>query len=53
MSNKYIRSSIGVISIVDKMRENRLKWFGHILRREKTETVRLVKKKVWKKTEED
>ena len=41
--NKYIRGSIGVASIVDKMRENRLRWLGHVLRREETEAVRLVK----------
>ena len=41
--NEYIRGSIGVASIVDKMRENRLRWFGHVLRREETEAVRLVR----------
>ena len=41
--NEYIRGSIGVASIVDKMRENRLRWLGHVLRREETEAVRLVK----------
>ena len=34
--NEYIRGSIGVASIVDKMRENRLRWLGHVLRREET-----------------
>ena len=41
--NEYIRGSIGVASIVDKMRENRLRWLGHVLRREETEAVRLVR----------
>jgi len=43
IKNEYIRSSIGVASIVDEMRENRLKWLGRILRSEETVTVRLVK----------
>jgi len=33
MRNEYIRDSIEVTSIVDKMREDRLKWLLHILRR--------------------
>jgi hypothetical protein len=36
-------NSIGVASIVDNMREKRLKWLKHVLRREKSEVVRLVK----------
>ena len=40
--NEYIRGSIGVSSIVEKMRENRLRWFGHVRRREETEAVRVV-----------
>lgn len=31
-----------MISIVDKMREDRPKWFGYIMRREKLETIRTV-----------
>eukprot|EP00102_Acyrthosiphon_pisum_P026090 XP_016663300.1 PREDICTED: uncharacterized protein LOC107884852 [Acyrthosiphon pisum] len=42
--NEYIRDSIGVASIVDKMRENRLRWLGHVLRREKTEAISVAKK---------
>jgi len=30
--------------IIDKMREYRLRWFGHIMRRENSETVRTVMK---------
>jgi len=44
--NEYIRGSIGVAkmaSIVDEMRENRLRWLGHIIRREKTEAVSVTK----------
>jgi hypothetical protein len=38
--NEYLRGSIGMVSIVEKMRENRLKWFWHVMRREKTNAVR-------------
>jgi len=31
--NEYIRESVGIASIMDKMRENKLKWFGHEERR--------------------
>ena len=30
ISNKHIRELVGVASIEHKMRENRLRWFGHI-----------------------
>ena len=36
ISNEYIRGSVGVASIVEKMREIRLRWLGHVLRREET-----------------
>ena len=29
ISNKHIRELVGVTPIEDKMRENRLRWFGH------------------------
>lgn len=41
--SEYVKGSIGMASIVDKMQENRLRWLGHVLRREKTEEVRFVK----------
>lgn len=31
-------------SIVDKMGENRLKWFRYVIKKEKLETVRMVMK---------
>jgi len=37
--NEYIRGSIGVASIVEKLCENMLRWLRHVLRREKTEAV--------------
>jgi len=38
--DKYVRGNIGVTSIVDKMRENRLRGFKYVMRREKTKAVR-------------
>jgi len=32
--NEYIRGGVGVASIMDKMRGNRLRWFGLVMRRE-------------------
>jgi len=37
--NEYIRGNVGVVPT-----ENILRWLGHVLRREQTEAVRLVKK---------
>ncbi|EYC14091.1 hypothetical protein Y032_0042g713 [Ancylostoma ceylanicum] len=34
VSNKMVRSTFGVTPMIDKMREARLRWFGHVLRRE-------------------
>ncbi|KAG5610037.1 hypothetical protein H5410_021318 [Solanum commersonii] len=31
--NEDIRDKVGVASMVDKMREERLRWFGHVKRR--------------------
>jgi len=32
MKNEYVRNSKGEASIMDKMRENRLKWFSYVMR---------------------
>ncbi|KAK6729209.1 hypothetical protein RB195_006324 [Necator americanus] len=34
VSNDTVRSIFGVVSITEKMKEARLRWFGHVLRRE-------------------
>jgi hypothetical protein len=31
--NEYLKGSIGVRSIINKMRENILEWFGYVMRR--------------------
>ena len=42
--NEYVRGSIGVDSIVDKMAQSRLRWFGHVSRKADVDVV----KKVWR-----
>jgi hypothetical protein len=37
-----VSGSIGVVSIVDKMKENRLRWLGHVMIRKETNAVRVV-----------
>ena len=41
--NEYVRGSVGVDSIVDKIAQSRLRWFGHVSRKEEDDVV----KKVW------
>lgn len=31
--NEHVRGSIGVTLIVNKVRENRLRWFGNVMKR--------------------
>ena len=38
--NEIIRTKVGVTCIENKMRENRLRWFGHIKRRASDAPVR-------------
>ena len=42
MRNEDIRTKIGIASIEEKMRENRLRWFGHVRRRPTDAPVRRV-----------
>ena len=42
VSNEDIRTKIGVTSIQEKMRENRLRWFGHVRRKPSDALVRRV-----------
>ena len=45
--NDHIRERVGVASISEKIVENRLRWFGHVQRRELDEPVRIVDQMVW------
>ena len=40
--NECIRNKVGVVTIEDKLREWRLRWFGHIMRRPRETPVRKV-----------
>ena len=40
VKNEDIRTKIGVASIEEKMRENRLRWFDHVRRRPTDAPVR-------------
>ena len=42
MRNEDIRTKIGVASIEEKMRKNRLRWFGHVRRRPTDAPIRRV-----------
>ena len=44
--NDHIRERVGVAPISEKMREYRLRWYGHIQRRELDELVRIVEQMV-------
>ncbi|XP_063382204.1 uncharacterized protein LOC134668693 [Cydia fagiglandana] len=39
--NEYIRGSFGVAPIIDKAKEKRLRWYGHVQRREEDHPVKL------------
>ncbi|KAF3671555.1 hypothetical protein FXO37_07974 [Capsicum annuum] len=38
--NETIREKVGVASVEDKMREGRLRWFGHVMKRDTDAPVR-------------
>lgn len=42
LRNEVIREKVGVASIEEKMRENRLRWFGHVKRRSGDAPVRRI-----------
>ena len=42
--NEYIRTKKDVASIEEKMRENRLRWFGHVRRKPTDAPVRRVER---------
>ena len=42
MRNEDIRTKIGVASLEEKMRENRLRWFDHVRHKRKDVLVRQV-----------
>lgn len=42
LRNQYIRGNLGVTSITWKMRDNKLKWFGHIKRKNYADIVKKI-----------
>ncbi|CAH2255438.1 jg15436 [Pararge aegeria aegeria] len=40
--NEFIRSSIKVAEVQHKMKEGRLRWYGHIMRRDKSHMTQRV-----------
>lgn len=51
--NENIKGRIGMTLIVNKMRVNKLRWFGHDIRREKAEEVKVVENIYWIDREEE
>jgi hypothetical protein len=39
-SNEYIRGSLKVAPVNEKMRSNRLAWYGHVLRRDESHIIK-------------
>ncbi|KAI0504889.1 hypothetical protein KFK09_015843 [Dendrobium nobile] len=42
IQNKHIHEKVEVAPVIDKIRESRLRWFGHIKRRPSDDPVRRV-----------
>jgi hypothetical protein len=40
--NEYIRGSLKVAPITENFKENRLSWYGHVMRREESHVTRRV-----------
>ena len=48
MENEYVRRNMGVESIGDVLAQNRLRWFGHVMRKPDDDMV----KRVWREERE-
>ena len=44
MENEYVRSRVGIESMEQRLRENRLRWFGHVVRMEEGDVIKRVRK---------
>ena len=44
--NDHIRERVEIVQISKKMAENRLRWYGHVQRRELDEPIRIVNQMV-------
>lgn len=46
IKNVYIRDSLGEIYNIQKLEENRLKWLGHVIRREYDYFIKVVRHRI-------
>lgn len=44
ISNEYVRGSLGVMGVCDAMAQNRLRWYGHVARKQEDDIV----SRVWR-----
>ena len=44
ISNEYVRGSLGVMSVCDALAQNRLRWYGHVARKQEDDVV----SRVWR-----
>jgi len=51
--NLYVRRSVGVASIVDKIKMNRFRCFSHVMRKENSVVSMVMELKVKEEEEED
>ena len=40
--NEYVRRSVGLVNIEDKLAQGRLRWFGHVSRKGRDDVVKKV-----------